>query len=67
MKNNGFKFISGMVALFYGYEYNYYFKQTDSTENIKLCMQASVIITIILTLIGALKAFKNQAYTAFGL
>lgn len=56
-----------MVALFYGYEYNYYFKQTDSTENIKLCMQASVIITIILTLIGALKAFKNQAYTVFGL
>lgn len=48
---------TGMVSLYLGYDKNYMIK--NSREDIRMWLQAIAIITIILTLIGALRSALN--------
>lgn len=52
-----------MTALFFGYDKN--FMKFNSREDIRMWLQAVAIITILLSLIGALKASYNLIRTAF--
>lgn len=53
-----------MVALFFGFDKKYMIK--NSQEDIRMWLQAVAIITIILSLVGALKKMKNHTMTILG-
>lgn len=50
---------TGMVSLYYGYEYKY-FKESD-TKDVRPWLITIMIVTTILSLVGALIAFVSQA------
>lgn len=52
-------FVVGMIALFFGYEYDFLFNGTPP-EAVRWC-QAVAIITIILSLFGAIRSMTTQA------
>lgn len=52
-----------MVALYYGYDKG--FMQENSREDIRKCLQAFAIISILLSLIGAIRSLMNQSRVAF--
>lgn len=53
--------VSGMVALFFGYDRKYMIK--NSQEGVRMSLQALAIITIILSLIGAMRTLKHYTKT----
>lgn len=53
--------VSGMVALFFGYDRKYMIK--NSQEGVRMWLQALAIITIILSLIGAMRTLKHYTKT----
>lgn len=52
-------FVVGMIALFFGYEFDFFFEGTP-LEAVKWC-QAVAVITIILSLFGAIRSLVTQA------
>lgn len=52
-----------MSALYYGYDIEY--MKSNSRKDIRMWLQVFCIVTIILTLIGALRSTLNHIRTAF--
>lgn len=50
-----------MVTLYHGYEKG--FLRRNSTDEIRMWLKALAIITIVLSLLGALRTFYNQVKT----
>lgn len=61
---NSFIF-QGMVSLYFGFEYIQWFGAFRYSDVIQLIMQSSIIISIVLTLLGALPSLENQIRTVF--
>lgn len=55
--------ISGMTALHFGYDRKYMIK--NSREDIRMWLQIFAIITIVLSLVGALRTLFNQLRVIF--
>lgn len=54
-----------MTALYFGYDKN--FMKKNSREDIRMWLQILAIITIILSLVGALRTLMNQIRVVFRL